>query len=53
MNCGYGAFHLPPIQKLGQSPSLYAIADQHKLNPDIFGSATYADLKALFDRFPN
>ncbi|CAD8185334.1 unnamed protein product [Paramecium octaurelia] len=53
VDLGYEAFHFPPIQQLGQSPSLYAIADQQKLNTDIFGNHTYDDLKQLFAKFPN
>ncbi|CAD8122387.1 unnamed protein product [Paramecium sonneborni] len=50
---GYEAFHLPPIQQLGQSTSLYAIADQQRLNTDIFGNHSLDDLKLLFAKFPN
>lgn len=50
VNIGYRAFHLCPVQELGPSGSYYAIKDYLKLNPDVFGYATWNDVKNFVEK---
>ena len=45
---GYTGFHFCPIQELGVSKSLYCLKDHENPNPNLFGSKSFDDLKAIF-----